>query len=68
MCVVVSTGGVFALRVRVVWRTGVRIYVCSHINWLGLEVSVCSDRLGALRVLRRLLCGGLEESVFCYIH
>ena len=41
--------------------------VCCHINWLGLEVSVCSDRLGVLGVLRRVLCGGQEESVCCHI-
>jgi len=34
-----------------------------HINWLGSEVSVYSDRLGVLGVLRRLLCEGREESV-----
>jgi len=42
--------------------------VYCHINWLGLEVSVCSDRLGVLGVLRRLLCGGREESVCCHIN
>jgi len=30
--------------------------VCCHIKWLGMEVSVCSDRLGVLGVLRRSLC------------
>jgi len=42
--------------------------VCSRINWLGLEVSVCSDRLGIHGALRRLLCGGREESVCCHIN
>ena len=42
--------------------------VCCHINWLGLEVSVYSDRLGVLGVLRRSLCRGREESVCCYIN
>ena len=67
MCAVVPKRGVCALRVRVVWRT-VCSRVCSHINWLGWEVSVCSDRLGVLGVLRRLLCGGREESVCCHIY
>ena len=37
------------------WRT-VCSRVCSHINRLGWEVSVCSDRSGVDGVLRRLLC------------
>jgi len=45
VCAVVPKGGGFALRVRVMWRT-VCSRVCSHIKWLGWEVSVCSDRLG----------------------
>ena len=67
MCTVVPMGWGFAQRVRVVWRT-VCSRVGSHINWLGWEVSVGSDRLGVIGVLRRLLCGEREESVFCHIN
>ena len=55
MCCHATGGGGCALRVRVAWRT-VCSHVCSHINRLGWEVSVCSDRSRVDGVLRRLLC------------